>query len=511
MKIFLTSIFLLFSLAMFGQDWQLDGTKYPNATNEGDTVSLATKVPLWDADNLQNYFADLGDILALNPVPPTPTLQSVTDEGSETTNNINVITGGGSGQRIQYSSNNIYYFDSSGLLSNLSFDTNASIGGGATRAYVQLAGGTSSLLLDHSQNASNPSASILAGSGNRGRLGIAPAINNYEAVTLGQMLDSIGVYSMTEGANTGYVTKFRRDNPSFYGPLGTMAIDFSIGGGPSETLGATGAYSVAIGTLATASNTFSTVIGGSENISSGNTSTVVGGLSNSSTARESTVVGGRNNQALGERSAVVGGRNNQASGGYSVVIGGEDNQVDGENSAILAGEGNNITGDDSVILGGNGNTISASSAFISGNSNTIESSGSASFVFGVRNIASGLRSFVFGQDNTSPSRLETTMGAYATEYTPFGVGVIDDRDRLFTIGNGNGFGSDRSDAFTILKNGQTGVGIDNFEANTTGEMLQVNGNIEITPPGAALLLRSPDGTVYELKVDNSGTLTVIPR
>src|SRR5690606_34740291 len=36
----------------------------------------------------------------------------------------------------------------------------------------------------------------------------------------------------------------------------------------------------------------------------------------------------------------------------------------------------------------------------------------------------------------------------------------------------------RSDAFTILKNGQTGIGIDNFESNTTGELLQVNGLVK---------------------------------
>src|SRR5690606_153205 len=51
---------------------------------------LATKVLLWDADNLQNYFADLGDILALNPVPPTPTLQSVTSEGNTSQNAIRI-------------------------------------------------------------------------------------------------------------------------------------------------------------------------------------------------------------------------------------------------------------------------------------------------------------------------------------------------------------------------------------------------------------------------------------
>ena len=46
--------------------------------------------------------------------------------------------------------------------------------------------------------------------------------------------------------------------------------------------------------------------------------------------------------------------------------------------------------------------------------------------------------------------------------------TIDDVNEQITIGTLNG-----SDALTILKNGQTGVGIDNFETNTNGNIFQV--------------------------------------
>lgn len=52
---------------------------------------------------------------------------------------------------------------------------------------------------------------------------------------------------------------------------------------------------------------------------------------------------------------------------------------------------------------------------------------------------------------------------------------------LILVGNGNGIGLN-SDAFTILKNGKTGVGIDNFETTTSDAILQVNGNISALLP-----------------------------
>jgi len=84
-----------------------------------------------------------------------------------------------------------------------------------------------------------------------------------------------------------------------------------------------------------------------------------------------------------------------------------------------------------------------------------------------------------GKNNTSESYVETVFGTYATNYT-MSANSTDDfnqNDRLFNIGNGQS--GSRSDAFTILKNGYVGIGIDNFEASTTGQMFQVSGTARL--------------------------------
>ncbi len=62
------------------------------------------------------------------------------------------------------------------------------------------------------------------------------------------------------------------------------------------------------------------------------------------------------------------------------------------------------------------------------------------------------------------------MGSHNTSYVPQG-GNLDFDDRLFVVGNGTS-GSE-SDALTILKSGQTGIAIDNFETNSNGNIFQV--------------------------------------
>lgn len=496
MKNLITAIFLLFSLAIFGQDWQLDGTKYPNATNQGDTVSLATKVPLWDADNLQNYFADLGDILALNPVPPTPTLQSVTDEGNQV-NSTDIFLYGGSelyvgtpspsmpavNQNIRYGNTGLNYLRSNGA-GSLSFNMSPGDGtpsGIAIRTSSSTPEDGTQIVIYPTETTERAAVRFgkLSSTENR-RVTIAPALNGNDAVTLNQMLDSIGVYSITEGANTGYATKFRRDNPNFYGGIGNLAIDLSINDLSSGTRGATGANSVAIGYRSTASGGRSTVVGGSGNLSSGYTSIVMGGNINNATDTYTAIVGGLNNTATKQSAVVVGGQNNASSGNQSAIIGGVSNTTTGSYSVSIGGSSNEATGLRSITISGN------------------------------NSVASGNESIVLGGfNNYARSYNEVVTGYYSTDYVPTSSALPAPSDRLFNIGNGTSTTS--SDAFTILKNGETGIGIDNFEANTTGELLQVNGNIDITPSGGALLLRSPDGTVYELKVDNSGTLTVTPQ
>lgn len=435
MKNLITSILLLFALSLTAQDWQLDGTKYPNATNQGDTVSLATKVPLWDADNLQNYFADLGDILALNPVPSTPTLQEVSEAGNTTSVSLRAYS---------LSNPNDYAEFTAGSDPRLRFGRD---GGETYQMYPSPVGGNFDFVTPVANGSSTSSTKLrLINADNRisggdttilvarvmGRMRGEPAQSSTDYVTFGQMQDSIetpGIVEITEVGKTGYGTIYRRQNPNFYGDIGTNAIDFSFSFSGGNIYGALGDYSIVTGLDNVSESSFGVMIGGQDNEVSGS----------------------------GSFATIIGGNKHTANGGRSVIIGGSLNTASGNNAIIIGGASN-------------------------------EALSSQSYAFGVNNTA-----FSFG---------EMVMGLNTTLYTPNSASAPDPNDRLFIIGNGTSDAS-TSDAFTILKNGQIGIGIDNFEANTTGELLQVEGNIEAT----SLILSSPDGSRWQIVVDNSGNLS----
>lgn len=106
-------------------------------------------------------------------------------------------------------------------------------------------------------------------------------------------------------------------------------------------------------------------------------------------------------------------------------------------------------------------------------------SGASSFAY--KGIASGSSAIALVTDSSeSPSYRETIFGSGVTSYIPTSAGGWNSNDRLLTIGNGDSSFSSFSDAFTILKNGQVGIGADNFESITNGNMFQVwdgNGNM----------------------------------
>jgi len=97
--------------------------------------------------------------------------------------------------------------------------------------------------------------------------------------------------------------------------------------------------------------------------------------------------------------------------------------------------------------------------------------GTYSTAFGRNSIASNFHSVAFGLSTESrawystamgigtiaPSRAETVIGSYNTEYTPLGgTNRWDSQDRLFVVGNGEGSSTvRRSDALVIYKDGST--------------------------------------------------------
>lgn len=168
-------------------------------------------------------------------------------------------------------------------------------------------------------------------------------------------------------------------------------------------------------------------------------------------------------------------------------------------TSFSAGAGTIASGSNAVAFGsvsiaqGDASFAGGSAAFASGNDsfaygNNVSASGAGSFAMGVNNnTASGIYSFSFGDGNTASGSYSTVSGGAGniahsygewvggtrtTNYTPSSATGWNPSDRLFNIGNGTNPVS-LSDAFTILKNGQVGIGADNFEAITNGNMFQI--------------------------------------
>ena len=99
-------------------------------------------------------------------------------------------------------------------------------------------------------------------------------------------------------------------------------------------------------------------------------------------------------------------------------------------------------------------------SFAAGHSNA--ATGNLSVAFGSENFVSGLGSMAIGKGNSAGESYSFVMGRYniiAAGSPTSWIGT----DPIFTIGNGTSFNS-RSNAFTILKNGNMGIG-DNTPSN----------------------------------------------
>ncbi len=124
-------------------------------------------------------------------------------------------------------------------------------------------------------------------------------------------------------------------------------------------------------------------------------------------------------------------------------------------------------------------------------------SAAGTFSTAIGNLASttGSHSVAIGNAVTSPSFSEMTVGLFPVLYTPASATAFNIADRVFTVGNGSAAGS-RSNAMTIMKNGNVGVG-----ENDPSSKLDV-----LAPLGSAdnIVKIGESGTSNKLKV-SSGT------
>jgi len=292
-------------------------------------------------------------------------------------------------------------------------------------------------------------SSIAMGFGNSATGIFSAAIGAYNSTTgdvafaTGEGNIASGQYSIAMGNGT-----IASGNYSF-----TTGINSIAGGYSSIALGAvtnaSGFSSIALGNTAIASGISSTAIGSSVT-ASGQGSLAMGG---------STTASGFYSTAFGN--------NTSASGSYSTALG--INTTSGGGSSFSVGTGTNATGGASVAMGSGSNAIGDNSTAIGLSTNagglvstaignqTI-ASGSYSTAMGNQTIASGNYSTSIGESTKARSAFETVIGRWSTDYTPLSTTVWNAADRLFVIGNGTGPAAASSDAMTILKNGNTGIG-----------------------------------------------------
>ena len=96
-----------------------------------------------------------------------------------------------------------------------------------------------------------------------------------------------------------------------------------------------------------------TIVGGTDNISSGANSGILGGTNNQTSSSCSIIGGGDNNTTLREYSGILGGSCNIANEAYSIIGGGCNNTTEGAYSAILGGQNNYTNADNTFIIGSN--------------------------------------------------------------------------------------------------------------------------------------------------------------
>jgi hypothetical protein len=168
-------------------------------------------------------------------------------------------------------------------------------------------------------------------------------------------------YNEHPGTQTGSNNLVLGDGNSFTSFGGLVA-------GNSNTISA--AYAtVTGGHFNLASDPFSSVAGGCENVAGGASAlsgtclngaeAVLGGFENSATGLESTVSGGEVGTASGGAASIAGGQFGTASGGGASVAGGNVNTASGSFSSILGGFSNSATTFEATVSGGSSNTASA--------------------------------------------------------------------------------------------------------------------------------------------------------
>lgn len=254
-----------------------------------------------------------------------------------------------------------------------------------------------------------------------------------------------------------------------YKDSATAYSAFAIG----NNANASGSYAISIGYYSKAVGSTSVALG-SHTKASGNYSTAIGNNTHAS---------GQNSTAFGQSTL--------ASGAVSIAMG-SSTSASGQYSSAF-GNGTSASGDYSTSMGYN---TTASGNYSSAFGKSTTASGNTATALGLGSIASGDNSTAMGWGTTAYSAHEIVLGSHNKSYTPVSTTEWNSSDRLFTIGNGYSqyfayypyYYSYNSNALTILKNGNLGLGVD-----SPAVQLHTSGSVRFEgagTPGAGKVLTS---------------------
>ncbi|MDP5082567.1 MAG: tail fiber domain-containing protein [Winogradskyella sp.] len=312
------------------------------------------------------------------------------------------------------------------------------------------------------QNSASESYTIALGAG-------VTASGEY-AIAMGQNVTASGANSMAFGRNTEAIGERSVAMGSGAEAQGNFSFAF---GDESE---AQGNNSIAMGNDAFATNEDAVAIGrdafasGISSFATGFNSDATGSYSTAmgygatASASSSTAMGNSTLASGGSSTAI--GNNTEASGGSSTAMG--SNTIASGLRSTAMGNSTLASEFDSTAMGLY--TVASGGASTAMGVQT-EASGDRSTAMGSSTEASGDNSTAMGVGTNSVAFISTVLGSYN-----IGGGTSDNwvaSDPLFEIGNGLSDAS-RSNAVTVLKNGNVGIGNSNPQ-----ELLHVSGMVRI--------------------------------
>ncbi|MFY1047173.1 hypothetical protein [Chryseobacterium sp. GP-SGM7] len=235
--------------------------------------------------------------------------------------------------------------------------------------------------------------------------------------------------------------------------------------------------SIALGSSVFANSNQSIAIGNGSAVSQNN-SIVIGNNSNilnNATDSNSFLLGNENNIFQGSNSSVFG-QGNIAGGNYSITVGnnssnlGNYTSVFGQNNTAVTSS----TSEYSVALG-NFNQLAAPSSLAMGFSNL--TNGQNALAIGSQTTAKGQYSVTLGSNLVSNSYSEIVLGSNNSITSTDAANWIP-TEPIFQLGNGPSFGNN-SNAVTVLKNGNMGIGNENQALNPVNKLVVGSGNVQI--------------------------------